>query len=287
MTTLVTAPVRELDGAPLRRALPQPGLRAVGPIVFVDHLGPAELAPGQGIDVRPHPHIGLSTVSYLLEGGMTHRDSLGHMQRLEPGGVNWMRAGSGITHSERTPDDLRVAGHRLHLLQCWVAASQPGEDAAPAFAHWPASAVPRMLSPGIDLRVVAGRGFERELDMPIDPPCVIAVLRLAARMRFEFRAEYAERAVYVIGGRVQIAGQDAGMHDFVVLDDATDRTVYLDALEPSVLVLLGGDPIGERTLWWNFVASTQARIEAAKTRWATGDFPPVPDDEERMPLPME
>ncbi|MGE3775520.1 MAG: pirin family protein [Gammaproteobacteria bacterium] len=285
MPILVDTLARELDGVSLRRALPQPGLRAIGPIVFVDHLGPADLAPGQGIDVRPHPHIGLSTVSYLLDGAIVHRDSLGHVQRLAPGGVNWMRAGRGIAHSERSPPDLRAAGHRLHLLQCWVAAARAGEDAPPAFTHWPADAVPRVLAPGIDLRLVAGRGFNRELDMPIDPPCAIAVLRLARLMRFEFLAEYAERAVYVMSGRVQIGSVEIATHGLARLDAEAGHTVHVDALEPSVLALLAGDPIGERTLWWNFVASDPARIEAAKARWLAGDFPPVPDDDERMPLP--
>jgi len=285
MPILVDVAVRELDGASLRRALPQPGLRAIGPIVFVDHLGPTDFAPGHGIDVRPHPHIGLSTVSHLLEGAIVHRDSLGCVQRLDAGGVNWMRAGRGIAHSERTPPDLRAAGHRLHLLQCWVAATLEGEDAAPGFAHWPVEAVPRVLAPGLDLRLVAGRGFGRELDMPGDPPCAIAVLRLARLMRFELRAEYAERAVYVMRGRVQIGGVEIATHGFARLDDEAGHTVHIDALEPSVLALLAGDPIGERRLWWNFVASDPARIEAAKARWNAGNFPPVAGDDERMPLP--
>lgn len=286
MPRIIDVPDRDLDGLCLRRALPQPGLRAVGPIVFADHLGPVDVAAGRGIDVRPHPHIGLSTVSYLLEGALLHRDSLGNVQRLAPGEVNWMRAGAGIAHAERTPDDLRATGHRLHLLQCWVAATPEGEDAAPAFSHWPAADVPRVLSPGIDLRLIAGRGFDRELDMPLDPPCAIAVLRLANRMRFEFRAEYAERAVYVMSGHVEIGGERVAPHAFASLGD-TGRTVYVDALEPSVLALLAGDPIGERTLWWNFVARDAARIDAAKARWAAGVFPPVPGDDERMPLPAD
>lgn len=278
-------PARDLDGLPLRRALPRAGHRRVGPIVFFDHLGPAALAPGQGSDVRPHPHIGLSTLSYVLEGAVMHRDSLGHVQRLDPGEVNWMRAGRGIVHSERTPADLRASGHRLHLLQYWIAATARGEDAEPAFTHWAVDEVPRVLAPGIDLRVVAGSGFDRELPLPGETACVIAVLRLANRMRFEFRAEHPERAVYVMSGQVRIDGQDVGAHGFARLDHA--RTVHIDALEASVLSLLGGEPIDDHQLWWNFVARDPARIATASETWRKGGFPGVPDDDERMPLPAD
>jgi len=283
MIAVSEVPTRELDGLPLRRVLPMAGRRAVGPIVFFDHLGPVELPAGQGVDIRPHPHIGLTAVSWLFEGALLQADSLGHQQVLEPGAVNWMQAGSGIAHAERTPAAARAAGHRLHLLQCWVAASAAGEDAAPAFVHLPPTAVPRVLSPGIDLRVLSGAGFDRDPALPLETPHVIAVLRLANRMRFEFRAQFSERALYIVSGRVNLAGQDCGTHQFATLDAA--RTVYIDALEASVIVLLGGEPVGERELWWNFVASSRARIDAARTRWANGNFPAVLGDDERMPLP--
>ena len=283
MIAVSDIPARELDGLPLRRVLPLAGRRAVGPIVFVDHLGPVDLPPGGGIDVRPHPHIGLTTVSWLFDGALLHTDSLGHVQTLEPGAVNWMQAGHGIAHAERTPPAVRAAGHRLHGLQCWVAASDAGEDSAPAFVHLPSTSVPRVLAPGIDLRVLSGAGFDRDPVLPQETPHVIAVLRLANRMRFEFRAQFSERALYVVAGRVNIAGQDCGTHQFATLD--APRTVHIDALEASVIVLLGGEPVGERELWWNFVASSRARIDAASERWASGDFPGVPGDDERMPLP--
>lgn len=283
MIDFADIPARDFDGLSVWRALPRAGHRSVGPIVFVDHLGPAALAAGSGLDVRPHPHIGLSTLSYLLEGALIHRDSLGQVQRLEPGGVNWMRAGHGIVHSERTPPDLRAGGHSLHLLQCWIAATDAGEDAEPAFTHWPTAEVPRVLAPGIDLRVIAGAGFDRELPLPGEAPCVIAVLRLARQMRFEFRAEHSERGLYVMSGRVQLAGHEMSAHGYARLEHG--RTVRVDALEPSVLTLLGGEPVGERHLWWNFVARDPARIENAKARWAAGDFPAVPDDDDCMPLP--
>lgn len=283
MIDFADIPARDFNGLSGWRVLPRGGQRSVGPIVFVDHLGPATLAAGSGLDVQPHPHIGLSTLSYLLEGALLHRDSLGHVQRLEAGGVNWMRAGRGIAHSERTPPDLRAGEHRLHLLQCWIAATDTGEDSEPAFTHWPVAEVPRVLAPGIDLRVIAGTGFDRELPLPGEAPCVIAVLRLARQMRFEFRAEHSERGVYVVSGRVRLAGHEMPPHGFARLEDR--RTVHVDALVPSVLLLLGGEPVGARHLWWNFVARDLARIEHAKARWAAGDFPSVPDDEDRMPLP--
>jgi len=283
MIEVSEVPVRALDGLALRRVLPMPGRRRVGPVVFVDHLGPVEFTAGTGLDVRPHPHIGLSAVTWLFEGALLHRDSLGNAQLLEPGAVHWMRAAGGVTHSERTPPAVRAAPHRLHALQCWIAATDATEDAAPAFVHLPADAVPRVLSPGIVLQVIAGAGFDRDVGMAGEAPCVIAVLRLANRMRFEFRASHAERGLYVVSGRVSVGGEDCVQHRFAAIEG--DRTVYVDALEPSVLVLLAGDPVGERTVWWNFVARDEARIEAARARWAAGGFGAVPGDDERMPLP--
>ena len=283
MTGVCDVPVRELEGLTLHRVLPLPGRRSIGPVVFVDHLGPVEFAAGAGLDVRPHPHIGLSAVTWLFEGALLHRDSLGNTQLLEPGAVNWMRAGAGVTHSERTPPAVRTQLHRLHALQCWIAATDAAEDAEPAFVHLPAAAVPRVLSPGIELRIIAGAGFDRDVGMEGEAACVIAVLRLANRMRFEFRASHAERGAYVVSGRASVDGHDCGRHQFAAIDG--DRTVYIDALEPSVLVLLAGDPPGERRLWWNFVASDEARIAAARARWAEGGFDDVPGDDERMPPP--
>jgi redox-sensitive bicupin YhaK (pirin superfamily) len=178
-----------------------------------------------------------------------------------------MRAGTGVAHSERTPPAVRAQPHRLHALQCWIAATDIAEDAAPAFVHLPSSAVPRVLSPGIDLRVIAGAGFDREVGMDGEAPCVIAVLR----------------GLYVVSGRASVGGQECAPHRFAAIDG--DRTVYVDALEPSVLVLLAGEPVGERSLWWNFVARDEARIAAASARWAAGGFDAVPGDDERMPLP--
>jgi len=283
MIELSDVPVRKLDELELHRVLPLPGRRRVGPIVFVDHLGPVDFAPGTGLDVRPHPHIGLSAVTWLFEGSLMHRDSLGNEQLLEPGALNWMRAGAGVAHSERTPPAVRARPHRLHALQCWIAATEVAEDAAPAFVHVPPSDVPRVLSPGIDLRVIAGAGFDRKTGMAGEAPCVIAVLRLANRMRFEFRASHAERGLYVVSGGVNVAGQDCAPQQFAAIEG--DRTVYVDALAPSVLLLLAGDPIGERRLWWNFVARDEARIADAAARWERGAFDAVPGDHERMPLP--
>jgi len=283
MIEVSEVPVRTLDGLDLRRVLPLPGRRHVGPVVFVDHLGPVDFPAGSGLDVRPHPHVGLSAVTWLFEGEILHRDSLGNEQILQPGAVNWMRVGAGVAHSERTPPALRAHAHRLHALQCWIAATDAAEDSPPAFAHLPASEVPRVLSPGIDLRVIAGAGFDREIGIEGEAPCVIAVLRLANRMRFEFRPSYPERGFYVVAGRVSVAGRDCAMHQFAAIDG--QGTIHIDALEPSTLVLLGGEPVGARHLWWNFVASDEARITAAGARWAAGGFDAVPGDAERVPLP--
>jgi hypothetical protein len=285
MPTVLHPKSQSLGEIVVKRVLPAPERAMVGPFVFLDHVGPDTFAPGQGIDVRPHPHIGLSTLTYLFEGAFMHRDSLGHARQIDPGAVNWMTAGSGIVHSERSPDELRAAGHRLHGLQIWVALPDGAEDVAPSFHHFEERELPRVIAPGIDLRLLAGRGFHREAPTPVHSPLCCAVLKLARQMRFELGPEYPERAAYVVSGRVASAGTEIPPQTLAVFEPG--HTLYLDALEPAVLLLLGGEPIGTRRLWWNFVASDSHRIDAAKRRWREGGFPGVPGDPEFIPLPGE
>lgn len=276
------------DGFTVHRALPSPMRRMVGPFVFFDEMGPVELAAGRGLDVRPHPHIGLATVTYLFDGEIEHRDSLGSVQPIRPGALNWMNAGAGIVHSERTPAALRGGGSRLAGLQLWVALPRAQEESAPSFVHHGADALPRLDAHGCQLRVIVGE-FEGARS-PVPTPCALFYVeaRLAPGARLPLPALHEERAAYVVSGRVKAEGA-AGLHgprQLLVL--APGRQVVLRAAEDETawLVLIGGEPLdGPRHLWWNFVSSSRERIEQARADWAAGRFAPVPGETEFIPLP--
>jgi redox-sensitive bicupin YhaK (pirin superfamily) len=272
------------DGFVVRRLLPFRLRRHVGPFVFFDHFGPVDLAAGRGMDVRPHPHIGLATVTYLYEGAIEHRDSLGFDQVIRPGDVNWMTAGRGIVHSERTPKPERSAGHRLHGVQTWLALPLASEDAEPAFHHHAASSLPEDERDGVRLRVIAGRAFGMESPVRVYSPTLYVDVRFEAGRRFAFDGEHAERAVYPIDGEVLLDGAPIEPDTMHVL--APGETVELSARTPARALLLGGAPLdGERLLWWNFVASSAERIERAKADWAARRFGQVPGETEFIPLP--
>jgi redox-sensitive bicupin YhaK (pirin superfamily) len=276
--------VRDLGDFTVRRLLPGHPLKTVGPFVFFDHMGPARFAPGTGIDVRPHPHIGLATVTYLYEGAILHRDSLGVVQRIEPGDVNWMIAGAGIVHSERTPADLRAAGSPLHGIQAWIALPRSHEQAAPAFEHHPKASLPVLETPGVQLRLIAGRGFGLAAPATTWSPMVYAAVEMNAGAGLAFPSEHAERAVYVAHGDASVGGDPVPEGRLALLAPGT--TVRIEARSAATLMLLGGAPLdGERHLWWNFVASDRASIEAAKQRWRAGGFAPVPGEADSIPLP--
>jgi redox-sensitive bicupin YhaK (pirin superfamily) len=275
---------RDIDGFALVRTLPSPKRRLVGPFIFFDHIGPADVAPGQGLDVRPHPHIGLATVTYLFEGEFVHRDSLGFEQVIRPGAINWMTAGRGIVHSERTPTALRASGSRLHGLQIWVALPNEQEEVEPAFHHYDAESLPTVETESTLLRVLAGTAFGRTSPVRTLSPLfyVEATLRAGARVRLP--TDHRERAAYVVEGAVSCAGERAHRAQMIVLDEGGEAT--LEAEEPSRVMLLGGAPVGERHIYWNFVSSSEQRIERAKRDWQNGRFPRVPGDEnEFIPLP--
>ena len=280
----------DLGGFSVRRVLPSAAVRAVGPFVFVAHMGPAQFAPGGGIDVRPHPHIGLATVTYLFEGEFLHRDSLGTEQLVTPGDVNWMVAGRGIVHSERTPPELRSVPHRLHGVQTWVALPDADEEAAPAFEHHPANTLPRVETPGVEIRVIAGTAFGARSPVSVRSPTLYCAARLAAGAALPLAAEHEERAVYVVEGAVSIDGETVDEGCLAVL--AAGRTANLVAGAAARLMLLGGTAVGPRLVHWNFVASTRARVEQAREDWsrygrpgAAGRFGPVPGEHEFIPLP--
>jgi redox-sensitive bicupin YhaK (pirin superfamily) len=260
-------------------------VRSVGPFVFVDHVGPALFEPGRGVDVRPHPHIGLATVTYLWGGALRHRDTLGSEQDILPGDVNWMTAGRGIAHSERTPPGPRAHGHDLHGMQTWVALPKGDEEAAPSFHHHPADTLPTRERGGARLRVIAGRGFGMESPVRVFAETFNVALDLAADAELPIEAEAAQRALYVLEGAAQLDGADIPEKHLVVLDPGARHV--LRARTPLKAMLFGGEPLdAPRHVWWNFVSSSKERIEQAKADWEAGAFGLVPGDElERIPLP--
>jgi hypothetical protein len=282
--TLLKPDTRDLGGFSVRRVLPGMPHRMVGPFIFFDHMGPADFAPGTGIDVRPHPHIGLATVTYLFDGEIVHRDSLGTVQAIAPGDVNWMTAGRGIVHSERTGPELRRSGARLQGLQTWIALPKKSELAEPAFDHHPKEALPRLSAPGVELRVVAGSAFGKRAPVKVFSPTLFVGVEIEASRAFELDAEHEERAVYVLEGEVTVAGTPLPPQHMAVIGNRD--TVQVKALTRARLMLVGGAKMdGERLIWWNFVASSRDLIEEAKRRWKENRFDPVPGETEFIPLP--
>jgi redox-sensitive bicupin YhaK (pirin superfamily) len=275
---------RDLGGFTVRRILPAPERRMVGPFIFFDHMGPADFPPGQGIDVRPHPHIGLATVTYLFEGSILHRDSLGFVQPIEPGAVNWMTAGRGIVHSERTSPEARAQPSQLHGIQSWVALPIGHEDDAPSFHHHPAATLPDLAGDGWRMRLIAGAAFGAEAPVAVLSPMFYLDASLSDGARLLLPADLGERAVYVVDGAITIDGQPVAAGEMAVLADG--RPAALTAAAAARAMLLGGQPLaGERHIWWNFVASSEARIDRAKAAWAADAFGRVPGEDERIPLP--
>jgi redox-sensitive bicupin YhaK (pirin superfamily) len=274
----------DIGGFTVRRALPHAQRRMVGPFIFFDHMGPAEFRSGQGIDVRPHPHIGLATVTYLFDGEIVHRDSLGSDIPIRPHELNWMTAGRGIVHSERTGADRRVAGERLHGLQCWVALSADDEEMAPGFSHYDQSALPLVAAEGKRVRVVAGTlfGARSPVDARWDTLFAEASLDAGASLPLDDACE--ERAIYVVAGEIDIQGDRFEPGRLLVFRPRDHITVR--AVTDSHFVVVGGAAMdGPRHIWWNFVSSRQDRIEQAKADWKAGRFAMVAGDQEFIPLP--
>ena len=284
MTTIIAPRVHDLGGFQVRRAIPTLQARSVGPFVFVDHMGPAVFEPGRGIDVRPHPHIGLATVTFLWSGTITHRDTLGSVQDISPGDVNWMTAGRGIAHSERTPAALREGEHPLHGMQTWVALPHADEETAPSFHHHPAATLPQQRRDGSWLRVVAGRGYGEESPVKVFADTLYVAIDLEPGAELALDDRHAERALYLLEGAAQLDGADIPERHLVVLDPGTRPR--LRAKTPVRAMLLGGEPLdGRRHLWWNFVSSSKERIEQAKQDWLEGRFGRIAGDDEFIPLP--
>lgn len=269
----------------VQRTLPSLPFKTVGPFIFFDHMGPAVLAPGQGMDVRPHPHIGLATVTYLFDGAIEHRDSLGSDQRITPGAVNWMTAGRGIVHSERTPPDVRASGGPVHGIQTWVALPQADEEVEPSFAHHAADTLPDMALSGVRMCLILGTAFGQTSPVEVFSPIFYLAVEMDANASFVLPPEYAERAVYTVQGEVGVDGETLPEQRMGVLVPGTDVTIATGN-QPARLMLLGGAPLdGDRFIFWNFVSSSRERIERAKAEWTAQTMGHVPGETEWIPLP--
>ncbi len=279
----ITPQTKDLGGFHVRRALPDMRRKLVGPFIFFDHMGPAEFTPGNGINVRAHPHIGIATITYLFEGTILHRDSLGYEQEITPGAVNWMTAGRGIVHSERTPPALIDSGSAVHGIQSWVALPLASEECEPAFDHYPAGDIPAATLDGARVRVIIGSayGVTSPVRTASDMLYVEADLDAGATLDVP---DAEERGVYVVSGGVRIGAEEVSEGTLAVIP--TDAAPTVSALAETKLMLLGGDRIdGDRTIWWNFVSSSKERLEQAKTDWREGRFDKVPGESEFIPLP--
>jgi redox-sensitive bicupin YhaK (pirin superfamily) len=276
---------RDLGGGLIvHRVLPGHPHQMVGPFIFFDQMGPMTAAPGQNVDVRPHPHIGLATVTWLFDGEMIHRDSLGVVQPIAPGDVNWMTAGGGIVHSERGDPEKRKSARRMHGIQSWVALPKSQEDAAPAFRHHAAATLPRIRLPGADLRLIAGEAFGEKSPAPTYSRMFYLAAELESGATLTLPAEQEERGVYLVQGNVLVEGQALPETHLAFLP--VGKPVEIKAKSASRLMLLGGEKMdGPRFIWWNYVASSKERIEAAKQRWREQRFAPVPGETEFIPLP--
>ena len=287
---IIDARERDLGGFVVRRVLPFAGRPMVGPFIFFDHLGPTQFAPGHGVDVRPHPHIALATVTYLFAGSLEHRDSLGTVREIRPGDVNWMTAGRGIAHSERTPQPARARGENIHGIQSWVALPDGLEEIEPSFVHYPASALPRRALDGVELSVIAGHAFGLRSPVATLWPTLYVHARLAHGAQLKIPPEHAERAVYVVEGEVTVDGSKIADGQLAVLEPGTTPALRAGgelAGGKTRAMLLGGESFATpRYIWWNFVASSRERIERAKDRWVNRQFPAVPGEIEFIPLPQ-
>ena len=276
---------RDIGDFAVRRVLPYAKRRMVGPFVFLDEFGPVDMPAGQGIDVRPHPHIGLSTLTYLFEGEILHRDSLGSLQAIRPGAANWMTAGRGIVHSERSGEVERARDKRLHGMQSWVALPLDEEERAPSFTHHAEDALPVIERDGVWLRLIAGQAYGESAPVEVLSDLFYLHAELQAGAELVLPEEHPERAVYVIEGGIEIGGEAYGPATLVVLRPGP---ATLTATAASRLMLLGGAPLeGRRHIWWNFVSSSPERIAQAKADWKDGRFAAVPGDSDFIPLPED
>lgn len=285
--------VRDLGGFTVGRILPAAKRRMVGPFIFFDAIGPADFEPRTGVDVRPHPHIGLATVTYLFEGGFRHRDSLGFNQVIRPGDVNWMTAGRGIVHSERTGDVDRAAGHRLHGVQSWVALPDGAQEVEPEFHHHAKASLPAIENGGLRMRLIAGTAFGETSPVKTFSPIFYLDAEVDKGGDVPLPDDHDERALFIVSGAVMVDGEIYESGRMIVFKSGATPSITVNS--PSRLMLLGGAPVGERLIWWNLVSSSQARIDKAKADWkasaernfADTVFTLPPEDDEHIPPPED
>ena len=282
--TVVKPHIQDLGGFQARRLLPSDEYPMVGPFIFFDHLGPANFPPGQGVDVRPHPHINLATVTYLFEGALLHRDSLGTVQEIRPGEVNWLTAGKGIAHSERSPECDRISQSTLHGIQTWVALPDDAEETDPWFYHHPATDIPAWESEGVTIKLIAGEAYGHISPVKTFSPILYLDLQFSTDSRLSLEAGYSERALYSVTEGLTVDGQSIEQHRLAVLNPG--QAAEITATTAGRCVVIGGEPLGTRHKWWNFVSSRHDRIEQAKQDWQNGLFGQVPDETEFIPLPV-
>ncbi|BAZ41464.1 pirin domain-containing protein [Calothrix sp. NIES-4101] len=277
--------IKELGGFQARRLLPNQSQAMVGSFIFFDHLGPATFPPGKGVDVRPHPHINLATVTYLFEGVLLHRDSLGFVQEIRPGEVNWMTAGSGIVHSERTPENTRTHEATLHAIQTWIALPEEYEEVPPSFHHYPATTLPQWNSNGSFVTLIAGKACGYESPVKVFSPMLYLDVKFDSNASFILDPEYSDRAIYTVTPGIVIDGEAIEQHSLIILKPGD--SVEISSNSAARCVIIGGEPVGQRQKWWNFVSSSRERIEQAKLDWKEGRFDTVPTETEFIPLPDE
>ena len=282
---LIQPRAEDIAGQPILRPLPSAKCRSVGPFVFFDHMLEQAYPAGSGMNINQHPHIGLSTLTYLFEGALQHKDSLGSDQIVQPGDVSWMTAGRAVAHVERTPEALRKTGSRLHGLQVWLALPEAEEQGEPSYSHHPAASLPRSETMGVQITLIAGNGFCLQSPVPVRSPTVYAELKLQAGTSLSIPAEHRERALYLVDGEARLEDDDLPRHSLAVLPEGEE--VLLSACGECHLALIGGEPLGARRMFWNFVASDPALLEQAKQRWAIGDWPKVSGESQRIELPSQ
>jgi redox-sensitive bicupin YhaK (pirin superfamily) len=279
----IEPPEKDLGGLTVRRCLPSKQRKMVGPFIFFDHAGPATFAAGEGLDVRPHPHINLATITYLFEGEILHRDNLGIVQPIRPGEINLMVAGKGIVHSERTAPETRTTNHKLHALQLWIGLPEEDEEVEPSFHHYDSTELPTLQKKGLSLRVMIGEAYGLTSPVRTFSPTLYIEATLESGASIQLPDTISERALYLISGQVKMADNLLEANRMFIFDQTPDIT--LTACEPTRLVIIGGEPLGKRKVWWNFVSSRPERIEQAKQDWLENRFDKVPGETEFIPLP--
>ncbi|WP_427157171.1 pirin family protein [Aliinostoc sp. HNIBRCY26] len=280
---LIEPEVKDLGGFIARRSLPYPHRQTVGPFIFFDHLGPSVLPPNKGIDVRPHPHINLATLTYLFDGTLMHRDSLGTVQEIQPGAVNWMTAGKGIVHSERSPNIDRQNEAIIHGIQTWIALPVEHEETDPWFMHYTADILPSWEENGAVIKLIAGQAYGYTSPVKVFSPIIYLDVMLSSNAHFTISTDYSERAVYSVTEGLSINDEPLEPYRLAILEPG--HQVKVSAAETAQFIVIGGEPLGKRYKWWNFVSSRPERIEQAKADWRDGRFANVPDETEFIPLP--